>query len=71
MAADRDAPRRFQDVILELLKQAMLDQLQGSYGFLIDGFPRDEEQAVAFEKEVSGGICRSWSVQVMSHVTMA
>ena len=45
-------PRCLQEVVLELLKRAMLDKLHGSYGFLIDGFPRDEEQAVAFEREV-------------------
>ncbi|XP_034235940.1 adenylate kinase isoenzyme 1-like [Thrips palmi] len=41
------------EVILELLKQAMLSRLKTSLGFLIDGFPRDEAQAVAFEEEVA------------------
>ncbi|XP_052128290.1 adenylate kinase isoenzyme 1-like [Frankliniella occidentalis] len=40
------------EVILELLKRAMLTNLRGAHGFLIDGFPRDEDQVVAFEKEV-------------------
>ncbi|KAE8741625.1 hypothetical protein FOCC_FOCC012827 [Frankliniella occidentalis] len=39
------------EVILELLKRAMLTNLRGAHGFLIDGFPRDEDQVVAFEKE--------------------
>lgn len=43
-----------QEVILELLKRAMLSRLKTSLGFLIDGYPRDEEQLVAFEEEVRG-----------------
>lgn len=41
-----------QEVVLELLKRAMLSRLKGSHGFLIDGYPRSDEQAEAFEKEV-------------------
>ncbi len=39
-------------MILELLKRAMLANLKGSRGFLIDGFPRDEDQVEDFEREV-------------------
>ncbi|GLH10680.1 Adenylate kinase [Gryllus bimaculatus] len=38
-------------VVLDLLKEAMLANLSSSKGFLIDGYPREEAQGVAFEEQ--------------------
>ena len=40
------------DVVLELLKDAMLRTAHSARGFLVDGFPRELEQATRFEEEV-------------------
>lgn len=40
------------DVVLDLLKEAMLSKVSTSKGFLIDGYPREKDQGVAFEKEI-------------------
>ncbi|BFZ20716.1 hypothetical protein BsWGS_23755 [Bradybaena similaris] len=40
------------DTVLELLKEAMLKTVTTSKGFLIDGYPRELEQGVRFEKEI-------------------
>ncbi len=40
------------DVGLQLLKDAMVKRAHTSKGFLIDGFPREMEQAIRFENEV-------------------
>lgn len=40
------------DVVLELLKDAMLRSAHSARGFLVDGFPRELEQATRFEAEV-------------------
>lgn len=38
--------------MLELLKEAMAAKAATSKGFLIDGYPRELEQGLRFEKEV-------------------
>ena len=40
------------DVVLELLKDAMLRTAHSARGFLVDGFPRELERATRFEAEV-------------------
>lgn len=50
------------ETIVPLLKEKLLDgQSSSSPGWLIDGFPRDIETALAFEKEAGGplivGVC--------------
>lgn len=40
-------------VVLDLLAEAMLANLQGSKGFLIDGYPREVAQGQEFEKEIA------------------
>jgi adenylate kinase len=42
-----------QDAVLGLLTEAMLANVNSSKGFLIDGYPRELEQALTFEKQVS------------------
>jgi len=39
-------------VVLDLLAEAMLAKLDGSKGFLIDGYPREVSQGEEFEKEI-------------------
>lgn len=41
------------EVVLELIKEAMVKQLPTSNGFLIDGYPREKEQGPLFEKTIS------------------
>ncbi|XP_070176220.1 uncharacterized protein [Littorina saxatilis] len=41
------------DTVLELLKEAMIAKASSSKGFLIDGYPRELEQGLRFEKEVA------------------
>ena len=43
----------FQDTVLELIKEAMLNKLSETKCFLIDGYPREMEQGTRFEKDVS------------------
>jgi adenylate kinase len=40
-------------VVLSLLKEAMVSKVNDSKGFLIDGYPRQIEQGIEFEKEVN------------------
>jgi len=40
-------------VVLDLLKQAMLKNLNNAKGFLIDGYPREVEQGEDFEKDIA------------------
>merc|ERR1711913_143165 len=40
-------------VVLDLLAEAMLAKLNGSKGFLIDGYPREVAQGQEFEKEIA------------------
>ena len=44
------------DVVLGLLKDAMLQAAPTARGFLIDGFPRELEQATRFENEVRAAL---------------
>lgn len=37
-------------VVLDLLKEAIMKSLPTSKGFLIDGYPREKEQGAMFEK---------------------
>lgn len=41
------------DVVMDLLKEAMLSKLSTSKGYLIDGYPRDVSQGELFEKEIA------------------
>jgi adenylate kinase len=40
------------DVVLDLLKEAMVKKLGESKGFLIDGYPREVQQGEEFEKQI-------------------
>lgn len=42
-----------QEVVLDLLAEAMLKKVSTSKGFLIDGYPREQAQGVKFEESVS------------------
>lgn len=41
------------DIVLELLKEAILKHMPTSNGFLIDGYPREESQGQAFEQSIA------------------
>lgn len=41
------------EVVLDLLKEAMLSKLSTSKGFLIDGYPREVAQGIQFEYEIT------------------
>ncbi|XP_071450713.1 adenylate kinase isoenzyme 1 [Hetaerina americana] len=40
------------DIVMDLLKEAILSKLSTSKGYLIDGYPRDISQGEIFEKEI-------------------
>lgn len=40
------------EIVLDLLKEAMIDKVDTSNGFLIDGYPRKVEQGIEFEKKI-------------------
>ncbi|CAH1133119.1 unnamed protein product [Ceutorhynchus assimilis] len=40
-------------VVLDLLKEAILKAVPSSKGFLIDGYPREKEQGIAFESNIA------------------
>jgi len=40
------------DVVLDLLKEAMMAKLESSKGYLIDGYPREVAQGVQFEETI-------------------
>jgi adenylate kinase len=40
------------NVVLEMIKDAMLAKIGSSKGFLIDGYPRAVEQGISFEENV-------------------
>ncbi|XP_045470501.1 adenylate kinase isoenzyme 1 isoform X1 [Harmonia axyridis] len=40
------------DVVLDLIKEEMMKELPNSKGYLIDGYPREKEQGIAFEKKI-------------------
>lgn len=44
------------DIVTELLKEAILANMENSKGFLIDGYPQDIQQGEQFENEVSNPI---------------
>ncbi|KAJ8955551.1 hypothetical protein NQ318_001381 [Aromia moschata] len=41
------------EVVLDLIREAMLAALPTSKGFLIDGYPREREQGILFEKNIA------------------
>lgn len=41
------------EVVLDLLREAILNNLPNSKGFLIDGYPREKEQGIMFEQKIS------------------
>nr|XP_026490513.1 adenylate kinase isoenzyme 1 isoform X1 [Vanessa tameamea] len=41
------------DLVLDLLKEAMLAKTNEAKGFLIDGYPREKSQGIAFEKTIA------------------
>ncbi|KNC22100.1 hypothetical protein FF38_13535 [Lucilia cuprina] len=41
------------DDVLGLLEKAIRERLSGAKGFLIDGYPREKDQGVAFEKKIA------------------
>lgn len=41
------------DMVLEMLKDAMIAKANESSGFLIDGYPRDVQQGQEFEKKIA------------------
>lgn len=41
------------EVVLDLLKEEIVKNLPTSKGFLIDGYPREKEQGILFEKNVA------------------
>lgn len=41
------------DIVLELIRDAMTKNASSSNGFLIDGFPRELDQGLRFEREVA------------------
>lgn len=41
------------DIVLDLIREAMLAKVDSSNGFLIDGYPRQVDQGIEFEKKVS------------------
>ena len=50
----------FQETVLLLLKEAMLKAAAKSHGFLIDGYPRELDQGLRFEKEVGAERGLQW-----------
>ena len=40
-------------LVLDMLKDAMLAKVSSSKGFLIDGYPRQVDQGLEFEKQVN------------------
>ncbi|XP_070582165.1 uncharacterized protein [Ptychodera flava] len=42
-----------QEVVLQLLKEAMLAKIDSSKGYLIDGYPREVQQGQEFEKQIA------------------
>jgi adenylate kinase len=40
------------EIVLDLIKEAMVQHAGRAKGFLIDGYPRERYQGIAFEEEV-------------------
>lgn len=45
------------DIVLQLIKEAMLKHAATSKGYLIDGYPRELAQGIRFENEITGVEC--------------
>ena len=45
-------------IVLDMIKDAMLKNISSSKGFLIDGYPRQIDQGLEFEKQVLLYICK-------------
>ena len=45
-----------QEVVLDLIAEAMLKEVSKSKGYLIDGYPREKQQGIQFEDTVSENI---------------
>jgi len=41
------------DIVLDLIKQAILKKVESAKGFLIDGYPREIEQGIDFENKIA------------------
>ncbi|KAG6454000.1 adenylate kinase isoenzyme 1 isoform X2 [Manduca sexta] len=41
------------EIVLDLLKEAMLARAEEAKGFLIDGYPREKSQGIAFEQAIA------------------
>lgn len=41
---------------MSLLKEKIVKELPNTKGFLIDGYPREKEQGIQFERDVSHNI---------------
>lgn len=41
------------EVVLDLLREAIVKNLPTSKGFLIDGYPREKEQGILFEQKIA------------------
>ncbi|XP_039212616.1 adenylate kinase isoenzyme 5 isoform X2 [Crotalus tigris] len=58
------------DIVTELLKEAILANMENSEGFLIDGYPQDIQQGEQFENEIgepSLVLCMDCSSKTMSN----
>lgn len=40
------------EIVLDMIRDAIIKHIDSSKGFLIDGYPRQVDQGIAFEKEV-------------------
>ncbi len=40
-------------IVLDMIKDAMISKIETSNGFLIDGYPRQVDQGLEFEKQVN------------------
>ncbi|CAH0393101.1 unnamed protein product [Bemisia tabaci] len=41
------------DIVMSLLKEKIVKELPNTKGFLIDGYPREKEQGIQFERDIS------------------
>ncbi|XP_015673702.1 adenylate kinase isoenzyme 5, partial [Protobothrops mucrosquamatus] len=61
------------DIVTELLKEAILANMENSKGFLIDGYPQDIQQGEQFENEIGEPsliLCMDCSSKTMSNHLM-
>lgn len=52
------------EIVLDMIKDAMLANISTSKGFLIDGYPRQVDQGIAFEHKV--GQIRSGVIKMIT-----